>query len=116
MHLEVREGEEILILRLKGELDLHTTKAMKEKTEGYFRKRGSWKGFILNLEGITFIDSAGIGAILGRFKRMERLGGHFFITGLTPQVQRLFQLAGLLELIPAAATEQEALSWMTGQK
>lgn len=112
MDLEVREKEKILILRLTGELDLHTTRTMKEKTEKYFRGRGSWRGFILNLEGITFIDSAGIGAILGRFKRVERMGGLFIMTNLTPPIRRLFQLGGLLNLIPAADCEKEALSWI----
>lgn len=110
MLLEVKEEGEVLILRLKGELDLDTVDMMREKTEDLLEKKESLKGFILNLKGMTFVDSAGIGAILGRFKRVESLGGVFFVTHLTPQLERLFHLAGMLTLFQVACDEDEALA------
>lgn len=110
MELEVKEEGEILILRFKGEMDLDMVKKMREKIKDLLDSRANIKGFILNLSGITFIDSAGIGAILGYFKRVERLGGEFMVTNLTPQVERLLYLAGLIHLLEVVTHEEEALN------
>lgn len=114
MDLEVKEEGEVMILHLTGELDLDTAQQMKEKTEKLWQRQNSLKGFILNLKGLTFMDSAGIGALLGRFKWVERMGGEFFVSNLSPQVERLLYLSGLLPLFQVVDTDEEALQRIHG--
>lgn len=110
MDLEVKEEGGIIILRLKGEMDLAMVNSLKEKTHELLALREELRGFILNLSQITFIDSAGIGAILGYFKKVERLGGEFLVTDVSPQVNRLLYLAGLAPLFQVVDHEDEALA------
>jgi stage II sporulation protein AA (anti-sigma F factor antagonist) len=61
------------------------------------------------MQGVTFIDSSGLGVILGRYKRITQLGGTMTTVSLEPQVQRIFELAGLLKILTIYESEQKAL-------
>lgn len=54
---------------------------------------------ILDMSGVTFMDSSGIGLILGRQRIMESLGGGLAVKNPSPSVRRILQVAGLSRLI-----------------
>ncbi len=97
-----------LIMRLKGDLDMHSVPEFKDEMVTNMEQY-NLKILILNLKNVKFIDSSGLGAILGRYRVLKDNGGRIIIVGLTPRIERIFELSGVLKLMPVYKTETEAL-------
>ena len=95
-----------LVLRLPTEIDHHSSKEIREKTEGYLRE-GEIRHLVFDFSRTTFMDSSGIGAILGRYKRMRERGGSVTIYGADPQIRRILRIAGVDKLIPQVDAEEK---------
>ena len=67
------------------------------------------KNILLDMRHVTFVDSSGIGAIIGRYKRVLALGGRVVACSLQPQVARMLEMSGLFRIINWHTTEAEAL-------
>lgn len=103
----VRQG--VLIVRLDGELDMHVADEFRRKVDDAIDSSGV-KYLLLNLKGVAFIDSSGLGVILGRYKKVTSLGGKVLVTGIRPPVARLFEFSGVQKIIKMCASETEALA------
>lgn len=104
--LEMKQG--ILIVRPEGELDVSTVGEFRQQVDEAIDRRQS-KDLLLNLEKVTFLDSSGVGVILGRYKKMRFWGGKVIVTDVTQPVARLFELAGLSKILVSYSTEEQAL-------
>ncbi|MFP7253196.1 anti-sigma F factor antagonist [Terribacillus goriensis] len=100
--------ESILLARLNGELDHHTASELKESWQHALQQPGI-KHMVLNLESLSFMDSSGLGVILGRYKELKAEGREMVVCSLTPAVDRLFQLSGLFKIIRFEENERYAL-------
>lgn len=98
-----------LVVRLKGELDHHTSPLFRNAVEKELA-RGIAQNLILNLEELNFMDSSGLGVILGRYKQISEKGGKLVACRLRPQVERIYELSGLSKIIPVYRSEQEAIN------
>lgn len=108
LYLDLELIQDTLVARPSGELDLGVA--------GYFRSaleealdRGPAKNLVFNLERVSFIDSSGLGVLLGRYKRITRNGGNVSIVSPQPQVRRVLDLSGLLRIMDEYPSETEAL-------
>jgi stage II sporulation protein AA (anti-sigma F factor antagonist) len=104
--LEVRY--DVLLIRLTGELDHHTAEELRAKVTDVLEK-GQVRHIVLNLEHLTFMDSSGLGVILGRYKHIKNIGGEMIVCSISPTVKRLFEMAGLFKIIRLENDEQYAL-------
>lgn len=91
------EGKE-LWARLKGEIDMHAADRLRRELEASL-DHARPEVLILDMEGVSFIDSSGLGVILGRYRRLKKEGGTMVICQPKPQVLRLLQLSGLDKII-----------------
>lgn len=98
-----------LIVQVDGELDLETSPVFREKVESKLNQYEMIKHLILDLKQVNFIDSSGLGAILGRFKRLSQQGGRVSAVNVSPQVRRIFELSGLLKIMKIYSDRQQAL-------
>ena len=105
--LEVRQ--EVLCIRLGGELDHHTAEILREKVTKTIEQHHI-QHIILNLENLTFMDSSGLGVILGRYKQIKSMKGEMVVVSITPPVKRLFEMSGLFKIISQERSEQYALA------
>ena len=80
----------VFIVRIEGELDLSSVNEFRQIADKVLDNQRS-KYLLMNLEKLTFIDSSGLGAILGRYKKVNLLGGRIFVTNVKPQITRIFQ-------------------------
>ncbi len=87
-----------LIIQLVGELDHHYAKQVKEEIDSEIMKENTNR-VIFELSSLTFMDSSGIGTILGRYKLMQSLGGVVEICGASMQVDKLLTMAGIKKII-----------------
>lgn len=97
-----------LIVRLAGELDHHSADSLRTSVEQELDKE-MVNTVLLNMQGLTFMDSSGLGVILGRYRRLNQAGGKMAACCLRPQVQRIFELSGLTRIMSIYKSEADAL-------
>ena len=88
-----------LVLHLPKEIDHHSSKEIREQTEEYLRTAGI-RHIVFDFSQTTFMDSSGIGALLGRYKRMRDVGGSVMIYGADARIRRILRISGVDKLIP----------------
>lgn len=98
----------VLVVRLEGELDVCGATELRAAVDEALDATGA-KHILLNMQGVTFIDSSGLGVILGRYRHIAQLGGKLLVVHLEPQVQRIFELAGLMKILTVYQSENQAL-------
>lgn len=103
-----------LVAKLTGELDVATVPAVRAKLEQALVDKIP-AGLILDLTDVTFMDSSGLGFLLGRYQRLAESGGAIMIAGAQGQVRRVFELSGLTKIIPQVQTLAEALKAVGGE-
>ncbi len=85
---------DFLTAALIGEIDHHSAAFLREKIDEQIDRRMP-KQLILDFSGVGFMDSSGIGLILGRSKRMQACGGEISVRGVSEQVNRMLRLANI---------------------
>ncbi len=108
MQVQVIRRKNNLIVRLKGELDHHSAITFRQALEMELQ-RDAVKNLIINMEKLTFMDSSGLGAILGRYKQVKAKGGRVVICGLGNHNRKILEIGGLLKIIPVSGNERKAL-------
>jgi len=93
---------------MSGELDLSSASVFKERVDEELRKTGA-ANLILNLQGLDFVDSTGLGAILGRHRQITLGGGKMILTSVPPKVQSMLEMAGLFSVLQCERTDKDAL-------
>lgn len=95
--------------RLSGELDHHYAESLKVKLEQTI-EQGQIRHIVLSLKNLSFMDSSGLGVILGRYKQIRALGGKMVVCDVSKAIYRLFEMSGLLKIISIQEDEASALS------
>ncbi|MBD7936000.1 MULTISPECIES: anti-sigma F factor antagonist [Cytobacillus] len=106
INLEIKNN--VLCIRLSGELDHHSADELRTKATKMIEEHDIHH-IILNLEQLTFMDSSGLGVILGRYKQVKQKNGEMVVCAISPSVQRLFDMSGLFKIIRLEPTEAFAL-------
>lgn len=99
---EYEKARGTLTIRLKTELDHNAGVQLREAVDRLLADR-QIRRLVLDLEGLKFMDSSGIGFIIGRYKLMARRGGSVLIKNADRRMDRLFQMAGLYQLVEKMA-------------
>ncbi|WP_368652001.1 anti-sigma F factor antagonist [Ornithinibacillus sp. 4-3] len=100
--------EDVLIVRLGGELDHHEADQLKTEWHHMLHLH-EIKHTIVNLQSVTFMDSSGIGVILGRYKEVVQLGGELIVCSVPTSIQKIFLMSGIYKIIRQEASEEYAL-------
>ncbi|MBQ7160261.1 MAG: anti-sigma factor antagonist [Clostridia bacterium] len=94
--IKYADGE--LRVELSGEIDHHTAKGLRERIDtAIFLYRA--ESVVLGLGGVGFMDSAGLGLILGRYAKVRELGGRLTVADPTPEAEKILRLAGADKLV-----------------
>lgn len=97
-----------LVVEIRGELDLLTAETFRNLVEKDLTRNKSLN-LILDMEEVTFIDSSGLGVILGRYRRIREQGGKMAITAVKPHVFRILELAGIIRIVNLYENTEQAL-------
>lgn len=108
LDIKMEIKQDVLCIRLSGELDHHTADELREKASTTIEREGIHH-IVLNLEQLSFMDSSGLGVILGRYKQIKQVQGEMVVCAISPAVQRLFDMSGLFKIIRLEPTEEFAL-------
>jgi len=109
LRIETERIDDTLLARIEGELDMTTAGSFREEIDRFIDARDGVKHLVLGLSRLTFVDSSGLGAILGRYRRISERGGRMVAAGVPAHISKLLSLSGLQRIIRTYDCEAEAL-------
>ena len=101
MESKFYEKDKLLVFKIIDEIDDHSVQMIRRKAD-YEIERYMPKRVIFDFDSVTFMDSAGIGLIIGRYKFAKMIGAKLEISNLTQSVKKIFEMSGILKLISVA--------------
>jgi len=81
------------VLPLEGDIDLHVSPVVTESLNAVIKKKPEW--IVIDLSRATYIDSAGVAALIIAMQEVEGYGGKFFLAGLQETLRSIFQISRL---------------------
>ena len=104
MESKFYDKDKLLVFKIKEEIDDCSVQKIRRRAD-YEIERYMPKEVVFDFDSVTFMDSAGIGLIIGRYKFTNMLGGKLEVANLTQSVKKIFEMSGILKLIPIAKLE-----------
>ena len=92
------------VIRIEGDLDFHTAESLRNG----FSMIDSAQLIVVDLQGVPFMDSAGLGSLVGGIRQVREAGGTAVVCCPQKNVRRLFTVTGLDRIVPVTSTIQEA--------
>lgn len=108
LQIDCEQRLHLLVARLRGEFDMAGADAFRAAVDPLLQD-GSITHLCVDLGGISFVDSSGIGALLGRYRRIVARGGAMSLVRAPAAVQGMLDLSGILRVIPHYDSEQQAI-------
>lgn len=102
----IRDGDKLLV-GLDGELDHFCAQSVRRELDGMLTD-AAIRHLILDFSGLTFMDSSGIGVILGRYRILRERGGDVAVIHMNTHVSRIFRMSGMNKVIKELDQKQEA--------
>ena len=94
--LDVTERNGYAVLAVSGEVDVATVPRLREQLHGLVAQ-GSNK-IVVNLDGVDFLDSTGLGVLVGALKRVRSNDGDLFLVCTQPRIRKVFEVTGLTKV------------------
>lgn len=113
MDIKLQMKGRTLIASLTGELDHHSAKTIKDMLETAIVNKSA-QNMVFDLTNLTFMDSSGIGLIIGRYKLITAIGGKVCIASKSKTLNRLIGMSGLTKLMEIFQSVDQALESMQG--
>ena len=99
MESKFYEEDKLLIFKITDEIDDCSVQKIRRKAD-YEMERYMPKKIVFDFNQVTFMDSAGIGMLIGRYKAIRRIGGLAELMNVKPSIKKIFEMCGLLKIIP----------------
>ena len=96
------------VLRVTGEVDVYTAPMLRDQIRELAAKGAVH--LIADLGGVDFLDSTGLGALVGGLKRLREAGGSLALAISTPRILRVFQITGLTKALAAERSVEDAIT------
>ena len=106
MEMTAIKRDKKMIVSLSGEIDHHSARDIRDAIDRLIIAERP-ECLILDLSGIDFMDSSGLGLILGRYTKIRDLQGVLEIEDPTPQIEKILKLAGVNRLIPVKKSKAQ---------
>lgn len=104
----IEYNKDTMIVRLNGELDQHYAESLRRDIDSRVADRGIHK-IVFDFSRVGFMDSSGIGVIMGRYRLMQSVGGSVSAFGVSARLDKLIEMSGIKRIVPVYANEENAL-------
>lgn len=108
MEVRLLGEKQALLVNIGGELDHHIANSIRETIDSKIRCSNA-VNVIFDFSDVGFMDSSGIGVIMGRYKAVKTLGGSIVIFGVNKQIERIITMSGIDRIVKTAKNLDEAL-------
>lgn len=109
VHLLIKA--DTLFVRLSGELDHHTSYQLRERINVLMDKYDI-KNIVFNLKKLSFMDSSGIGVMLGRYNQVKKNQGILVVCELNNIIEKIIRLSGLYKIVVITKNEEQASNYL----
>jgi anti-sigma B factor antagonist len=104
--IDVRDQDSHAVVDVKGEIDVYTAPKLREKLIELVSE-GSYN-VVVNLEGVDFLDSTGLGVLVGALKRVKAHDGTLSLVCTQDKILKIFKITGLTKVFPIHDSVDEA--------
>jgi anti-sigma B factor antagonist len=112
--VQVTEHDICAVLTVTGEVDVATAPQLRQ--EAVRLTTGGQANLVMDLSGVDFLDSTGLGVIVGVLKRARTHGGELAIAGAENHVRKVFDITRISDVLPMFATVEEACAAITSEE
>ncbi len=95
--VEIENSENIMTVKLMGDIDHHRCSAIRKKIDARLDSERP-KLLVLDFSRVQFMDSSGVGLVMGRYRQMSLLGGRLKVLNVPENFVKVFRLSGLERL------------------
>lgn len=99
MNIKTKLNNNILYILLQGELDEYSAGYTREYLNNAFSKF-SFDDVVLDMSELEFMDSTGIGVLIGRYKNLKNKSKRVFISNASPTIEKIINMSGIYEIMP----------------
>ncbi|MGN0824686.1 MAG: anti-sigma factor antagonist [Candidatus Coproplasma sp.] len=92
----------VLYLKLVGEMDEYSAQAVRERCDKLIESNATVKKIVINLSQVEFMDSTGIGFLIGRYKKAAKMNIPLYVEAPNSAADKILNLSGIYTLIPKA--------------
>lgn len=104
MESKFYDEDKLIVFKITDEIDDHSVQMIRRRID-YEIERYMPKKIVFDFNSVTFMDSAGIGLIIGRYKFARMLGAKLELSNLGTNVKKIFEMSGILRLIPVTENQ-----------
>ena len=98
MQVKVQHRQDYSVAHLNGELDHHSASFVRSELDKAIREHKD-ANLVLDLKNLRFMDSSGLGVILGRYKQLKKHGNSMYIRNANKQIEKVFSVSGLYSIV-----------------
>ncbi|MFT5874326.1 MAG: stage II sporulation protein AA (anti-sigma F factor antagonist) [Clostridium sp.] len=109
MHLNFENIEDKLVVYMSGELDHHSAEEVRNIIDDRL-DRDRYNKLIMDFSEVSFMDSSGIGVVIGRYRKLHMKNGKVCVTNIKSSVKRVFDLSGMFKIIMAYDDVEQAVN------
>ena len=106
MKIDFDEKDKLLNLEIDEEIDHHRAEILRRNADYEIQRRNP-KRVILDFNNVYFMDSAGIGMVIGRYKTASMIGAKIEMKNVKPNIRKIFDMTGVLKIIPIIEEEHK---------
>ena len=110
MKIKYIKNDKRLIFEIEEDIDECCVQKIRRRIDNEIQ-RYMPKEVIFDFSNVSFMDSAGIGLIIGRYKLINMIGGELKIANVNTQIQKIFEMSGLLRLIPVEQKNKKEVQY-----
>ena len=101
MQIRAQVNDRILYMELYGEIDQHNAVRARQTVDRYADDYAMQsERAVFDLENVSFMDSTGIGFLIGRYKKFQRYGVPMYVTNPSQSTDKILSMSGVYTLIP----------------
>lgn len=108
MEFRIEEKDGFVIVSIEGQVRISTQNEFMEHLNALYDSKGN-QTVLLNLEKVSYMNSAGIGVIVDTFRKFRDNGGQLVLCSLSPEISRLFEVTRLNRFIQIYPSVDDAL-------
>ena len=105
--VQIRQSDKISLVDVQGRLTSYEAQAFREAIRGLVKN--GHKDIVLNLTGLEYLDSSGVGELVRNYLTVVKSGGAMKVVGLAPKVEQIFKVTQLYQVFPEFPDETSAL-------
>lgn len=109
MNMSIEYTDRLLNVKINGDIDHHSSEGIRSRIDKEILLRNP-KWILFDMEQVGFMDSSGIGVLIGRYKLISNNGGKAGMINVKPEIMRLCKICGLQKIIQIYPNKKQAIA------